>query len=80
MPDATVLMKEASRTKIDFRLQINDMLLLEYHPKNGFTKKVLRLPPDLKKKDDKTYAFSEFVGGKEGSWPVSTRSQVNGCY
>lgn len=45
-PDGTFLIRNANTSKVDLKLQVNDMIFNEYHSNNGITKVHLRLPTD----------------------------------
>lgn len=69
-PDGTVLFREASEKIVDLKLQINDMLIMEYHPANGLTKTMFRLSEEMQEENNKMNPLRRFQKDKEGSWPV----------
>jgi len=51
LPDAGIYWKEFTDDKISVDIQINDLILTEYHRDNGFSKVSFKIvdPKDLKK-------------------------------
>lgn len=76
-PDGTVLFREASKDKIDMNLQINDMLIMEYHSTNGITKTMFKLSETMQKENDELNPLRRFQKNKEGGWPVVKVYEAN---
>lgn len=70
MPDGTVHFRDLSPNLMDLKMQINDMIIFEYHNNNGVTKSSFRLSEALIKENDKVNPMRKYLKNHEGNWPV----------
>lgn len=70
VPDGTVVFKEMSPNRMDLKLQINDMLIFEYHNNNGVTKSGYRLPASVIEENNKLNPLRKNLKNQDSNWPV----------
>lgn len=74
IPDGTIVFRQATKERLDVKMQINDMLVFEYHNNNGLTKSTFRLTKEMQEANDKVNPLRKYLKNKEGNWPVSMAS------
>ena len=70
MPDGTVNFRELSPNLMNLKMQVNDMIIPEYHNNNGVTKSTYRLSEALIKENDKVNPLRKYLKNRDGNWPV----------
>lgn len=56
---------------LDIRLQVNDMLVSEYHTNNGFTKSTYKISEMMKSMIQNTSLIPERFKKQDMTWPVA---------
>lgn len=71
VPDGAVVFRGVSREGVNVKLQINDMVVNEYHNNNGLTKTTFRLTRDEAEppKGD-AGAYRRNLKDQNATWPV----------
>lgn len=70
VPDAVIGIRRMSTTNTSLKLQVNDMLLSEYHTANGFTKTSFRLNLVQRSRSKQVAKDKRQILDEETSWPV----------
>ncbi len=70
-PDGTLVLRRFDKHGLDVKMQINDMLLPEYHTNNGFTKATFKKSDIMKQMNkDKNYV-PDSLKNNDFTWPVN---------
>lgn len=70
-PDGSVYFREADKNGVNLRVQINDMVVNEYHNNNGLTKTTYRLSELMKKKSEENNPYRKNLKNQDATWPVA---------
>jgi hypothetical protein len=72
IPDGAIFLKEVASHRIDLKLMINDMRLMEYHLNNGVTKHSYKLSEFIiKKMNDTIGSYRKSLKNQNATFPVS---------
>lgn len=64
------MLRRFDKHGLDVKMQINDMLLAEYHTNNGFTKTTFKLSDIMKQINKNTSFIPDKFKNSEATWPV----------
>lgn len=70
VPDATIYFRESTSQVFNAKLQVNDMILAEYHKNNAFTKISFKMSKLLKAAADKWRPIQKERKNEDITWPL----------
>jgi len=68
-PDGNIYFKSISPKRVDIKMQVNDMIIAEYHINNGVTKSAFKLSDSMKTRREDIKPLTKDLKNQNATWP-----------